>query len=153
MSAEKEILRFAHLSKMLVKPGDIVKKGDTIGLVGGSGGQGAVDDKAFGPHLHFEHRSASSWGAKNNKDTFDPVKSGAVQLISFGDKIAASDYSLTEKYASYKGEYGEGLNSDSSKLALAYRQQSKPQNPVYVDARTTNNLVAQKDVNHVQSKV
>jgi murein DD-endopeptidase MepM/ murein hydrolase activator NlpD len=150
---EKEVMRFAHLSKMLVKPGEVVKKGDTVGLVGGSGGQGTVDDSAFGPHLHFEHRSASSWGKKNNKDTFDPVKSGAVRLISFGDKIAASDYSLSEKYASYKGEYGEGLGTDSSKLALAYREQSKPQNPTYVDARTTNNNVAQKNTTYVAAKV
>ena len=150
---EKEVMRFAHLSKMLVKPGEVLKKGDTVGLVGGSGGQGAVNDSAFGPHLHFEHRKASSWGKSNNKDTFDPVKSGAVRLISFGDKIAASDYSLSEKYASYKGEYGEGLGADSSKLALAYREQSKPQNPTYVDARNINNNVAQKNTTYVAAKV
>ena len=152
LSVEKEILRFAHLSKMLVKPNDIVKKDDTIGLVGGSGGQGAVDDSAFGPHLHFEHRSKSSFGKANNKDTIDPVKSGAVSLISFGNKIAATDYSISEKYASYKGEYGEGLNAESSKLALAYREQSKPNNPTYVDARTRNNNVAQTNTNHIPAK-
>lgn len=144
LSVEGEVLRFAHLSKMLVKDGDVITKGMTLGLVGGSnkkngqiieGGKGA-----YGAHLHFEHRSSTSF---DGKDTFDPVKSGATRMISFGEKIAASDYSVTEQYADYKGDFGKGLDSESSKLALAYRQQSKPQNPTYVDARTKNNIVAE----------
>lgn len=136
-----ELLRFAHLSKMLVKSGDTLEKGQTIGLVGGSGAkQGQVKENAYGPHLHFEHRSKLSY---DGKDTFDPVKTGATRMISFGDKIAATDYSMTEQYASYKGDYGSGLDSESSKLALAYRQQSKPQNPTVILAGTKNNVVAE----------
>lgn len=39
--------RYAHLSKIFVKPGDMVTRGQLIGEVGSTGG-------STGPHLHYE---------------------------------------------------------------------------------------------------
>ena len=49
--------RYAHISKILVKRGDIVKKEDLIGYVGNTG-------RSTGPHLHYEIRL--------NKHSLDP---------------------------------------------------------------------------------
>jgi murein DD-endopeptidase MepM/ murein hydrolase activator NlpD len=43
------ITRYAHLSKRLVKNGDVVMSGSTVGAVGTTG-------RSTGPHLHFEVR-------------------------------------------------------------------------------------------------
>jgi murein DD-endopeptidase MepM/ murein hydrolase activator NlpD len=44
---------FGHMIKTLVKVGDIIKKGQIIGLVGNSG-------RSSGPHLHYEIKYAST---------------------------------------------------------------------------------------------
>ena len=53
---------YAHMSKILVKAGDVVKEGQQIGEVGSTG-------NSTGPHLHLEVRVAP-W-RYNNKDV-DP---------------------------------------------------------------------------------
>ena len=62
---------FGHMSKTYVKLGDVVKKGQIIGLVGTSG-------RSSGPHLHYEIRYASTLlSPKNfikwNLDTYDSI--------------------------------------------------------------------------------
>jgi murein DD-endopeptidase MepM/ murein hydrolase activator NlpD len=45
---------YAHLNKVRVKPGAVVKKGDLVGESGNSG-------NSTGPHLHFEMRTKPRW--------------------------------------------------------------------------------------------
>ena len=46
--------KYAQLSKILVKKGEVVQQGDTIGLVGSSG-------LSTAPHLHYEVRKSGEW--------------------------------------------------------------------------------------------
>ena len=52
---------YAHLSKLDVKPGDKVTKGQAIGLSGNTG-------NSSGPHLHFEMRDNIRWSAGKDID-------------------------------------------------------------------------------------
>lgn len=53
---QKRWVIYAHLSKSLVKPGDVVVKGQHIGESGNTG-------NSSGPHLHFEMRDNIRWSA------------------------------------------------------------------------------------------
>lgn len=124
-----ETLRFAHLNKMFVKAGDMIEPGTIIGLLGKTGiGTGA--------HLHFEHRTKSSFG-DGDKTTYDPLKTGAPSLIAIGDKPVRMV--ADQKYDSFAGDYENQLSADSSSLAQAQREQAKRKNPVIINAPNTNN--------------
>ena len=61
------LTRYAHASKVLVKPGQVVKRGEKIAEVGTSG-------RSTGPHLHFEVRLK---GVAQNPAKFLFAKAGA----------------------------------------------------------------------------
>jgi len=52
---------YAHLSKALAKPGDVVKAGQHIAESGNTG-------NSSGAHLHFEYRSNIRWSAGKDID-------------------------------------------------------------------------------------
>lgn len=41
------VTRYAHLSRVIAKKGEVLKRGETLGLVGSTG-------RSTGPHLHYE---------------------------------------------------------------------------------------------------
>ncbi len=59
---------YAHLSRMLVKPGSLVRKGQLIGRVGATG-------RVTGPHLH--------WALKFHEARVDPYSLAALDLDAY----------------------------------------------------------------------
>jgi murein DD-endopeptidase MepM/ murein hydrolase activator NlpD len=125
-----EILRFAHLNKMFVKKGDKIKAGTVIGLLGNTG-------IGSGPHLHFEHRTKSSFQDYMTA-TYDPLKTGAPSLIAIGNKPVR--LIADQKYEGFKGTFeGAKLNSESSSISAGYREQMKQGNPAMINYAKVNN--------------
>jgi murein DD-endopeptidase MepM/ murein hydrolase activator NlpD len=71
------VTRYAHTSKMLVKAGDIVRRGQLIGLVGTSG-------RSTGPHLHFEV-------------LVDGVPQNPAKFLALGDRPPAPTLAKAER--------------------------------------------------------
>ncbi len=79
---------YAHLSRAVVKNGDIVKAGDLIGYSGNTG-------YATGPHLHF----GVYWSASMEFKAISP----AAGLVPLGVKIDPMGYLPNENVVSIKG--------------------------------------------------
>lgn len=79
---------YAHLSKHLVKEGDLVKAGETIGLGGSTG-------RSTGPHLHFEVRYMGK--------PFDPER-----LFDFPNgQLRVTVFTLKRHYFNIYSHYGQ----------------------------------------------
>jgi len=118
-----DILRFAHLQKSLVKKGEEISAGDLIGLLGKSGGN-------YSPHLHFEHRTKSSFG-DGETATYNPMKTGAASLVAIGNQPLQISRGVESR--DQVKNVAEGVSSESSKiasistqLAEARREASRP---------------------------
>lgn len=87
---------YAHLSRQIVKPGEIVKAGEVIGYGGSTG-------RSTGPHLHFEVRYKGH--------PFDPER-----IIDFKTGVLRDTiYSIKKHYFSIYSHYGQ--TDTESKLA------------------------------------
>ena len=78
---------YAHLSKTLVKVGDVVRQGQQIALSGGAKGAPG-SGSSTGPHLHFEVRKEKSSKSQDPKGWFGKVKSSISNLF----KSKSDDY-------------------------------------------------------------
>lgn len=74
---------YAHLSKRLVNPGQVVSAGDTIGLGGNTG-------RSYGSHLHFETRYLGAPFNPNNIIDFAEYKLKCDTLYISGYKSATA---------------------------------------------------------------
>ncbi len=97
---------YAHLSRMYVKPGDMVKAGQVIG---GGGNTGAY---WTGPHLHFETRYRDH--------AFDPLK-----IIDYDKQCLKSDTLILTKAdfnisQNHKAYVSNGVNGDRSPSTVQY---------------------------------
>jgi len=85
--------RYAHLSEIKVKPGDMVKRGQPIALMGNTG-------KSTGPHLHYEvHHKGHAVDPINffsddiNAEEFNKI----IEALSGKNTGLATDYTSKEE--------------------------------------------------------
>jgi murein DD-endopeptidase MepM/ murein hydrolase activator NlpD len=97
--------RFCHCRKIDVKPGDIVKRGQVVGLTGGRKGETGAGNSG-GPHLHFTLKKDGR--LVNPMDHIDKVS------------VGSGDFSMSGATQSLDGDgktnWDDFFNKDTSKL-------------------------------------
>lgn len=93
---------YGHLSKHLVKSGDVVRAGEMIGYGGSTG-------RSTGPHLHFETRYMGQ--------AFDPER-----IFDFQNgKLRSNVFTWKKHYTNIHSHYGQ---TDKESIAAAKKAQS-----------------------------
>jgi murein DD-endopeptidase MepM/ murein hydrolase activator NlpD len=112
---------YGHLSKRLVKSGDIVKAGELIGYGGSTG-------RSTGPHLHFETRYMGQ--------SFDPER-----IFDFErGTLRSEEFLLKKHYFSINSHYGQ---TDQQSLAASKKtpkDTASSSKKVYYKVRKGDNL-------------
>jgi len=91
---------YAHLTSMDVNVGDIVEKGDVIGISGGDQGKPLGAGNSTGPHLHFELRKKESPDPNNPSDFYNPeyyLRVATVGELKLKDKLKKKVKTTIEK--------------------------------------------------------
>lgn len=127
--------QYAHLSKFLVKPGDVVKKGQIIGKVGATG-------RVTGPHLHWalKYRNARidpyslvflDFDAKLKARPEDPLIRSS--LCEAPDLPAATPWSKASSGLRARSRPGKAAYAPGERVSLLVEIQNSGKKPAFVD--------------------
>ncbi|MDE2511869.1 MAG: M23 family metallopeptidase, partial [Elusimicrobia bacterium] len=118
---------YAHLSRMSVKPGAMVKKGQLLGKVGATG-------RVTGPHLH--------WALKLGEARIDPYSLAALDLDSYLKPRAADPLKMSP--ACDRTDLPPAPKWGKARKGLRVR--ARPLKPVYAPGETVSFLIEIQNV-------